>query len=124
MSYSFVWEENGVYWKYCGVLTETDLIRANSELIGNKKIESIEYIIWDASEIEVANLDELAVEISITFSAAVDALNSQMKVAFIALDKHLCGLIENYIDLNLKKIPHSQLKLFNTLDDARTWIST
>ena len=124
MSYNLTWEKNGVYRKHYGVLDVKDLIHADSELIGNKKIEHIKYIIWDASAINLVNVDEIAVEISITFSAAVDAINSYIKVAFLAIDNLLRDLIESYIELNLNKIPHAQLKLFNNVNDARIWISS
>ena len=124
MSHSFTWENNGLYWKYYGVLEVEDLIYANSELIGNQKIEYIKYIIWDATNIDIVKLDEMAVQISTTFSATVDSLNSHIKVAFLAEDKLLRDLVENYIELNLKQIPHAQLKLFTHIDDARSWISS
>ena len=125
MSYSFSWENNGVYWKYEGILDISKLIHANAELIGNKQIEDISYIIWDASAINAENLDdEEAIEISATFSKAVDALNSHIKVAFIALDEHLRALINQYLEQNLKQIPHAKLKLFDKLDNARNWIAS
>ena len=124
MAHNLTWENDGVYWKHYDVLEIADLIHADSELIGNKKIENIKYIIWDATAVNVVKVDEIAVEISTAFSATVDSLNSHIKVAFLAVDNLLRDLIESYIELNLKQIPHAQLKLFNNIDDARTWISS
>lgn len=114
-----------MYWRYEGILDTAELIHANGELIGNKKLEDIRYIIWDASAIDAENLDnDAAVEISTSFSKAVDALNSHIKVAFIALDEHLRALINQYLEQNLKQIPHAKLKLFDKLDNARNWIAS
>jgi len=125
MSYSFSWENKGVYWKYEGILDISKLIHANAELIGNKKIENISYIIWDASAINADSLDDKeAIEISTTFSKAVDVLNPHIKVAFLALDKHLRFLINQYLEVNRKQIPHAKLKLFDNLDNARNWIAS
>jgi hypothetical protein len=121
MAYSFSWENNGVYWKYNGPLEISDLIHANSEIIGHKKFENIRYIIWDATEVDLVTLDEIAVDISMKFSAIVNTFNSKIKVAFLAEDKHLIYLIEKYIELNRNQIPSAQQKLFDSLNDARSW---
>lgn len=122
MSHSFTWENEGVYWKYFGALEIEDLVRANSEIAGHHKLESIKYLIWDATEINVSNLDEMAIEISTTFSTHVDSINSDIKVAFLATDKKLRYLIEKYIDLTTQKLPHAQLKLVDNIDEARVWV--
>ena len=123
MSHSFTWENNGVYWKCFGTLEIEELIHANSEIAGDYRLEHIKYLIWDAAEIKASNLNEMAIEISTAFSAIVESLNPTLKVAFLANDKQLRYLIEKYIDTNLELIPHAQLKLFNTIDEARVWIS-
>jgi len=124
MAHNFTWENDGVYWRFNGVLTTPDLIIANSELIGHKSFDSIKYIIWDATEIDTANVDEIAVEISTTFAVTVNPYNPFVKVALLARDKHLRDLIEQYIDLTLEQVPHAQQKLFENISDARAWVSS
>lgn len=124
MAHNLTWENDGVYWEHYDVLDVESLIHADSELIGNKKIKHIKYIIWDATAVDVIKVDEMAVEISTTFSATINSMNPYIKVAFLAVDNLLRDLIESYIELNLIQIPHAQLKLFNNVDDARIWASS
>lgn len=123
MAYNFIWENNGLYWKFSGTLDTHDLIHANSELVGNKKFETLKYIIWDALELDVSKLDKIAPELAATFAASVDHLNPEIKVAFLTQDNNAIELIKQYIALTLLKVAHAQQQIFSNIDSARIWIS-
>ncbi|MDH5369612.1 MAG: hypothetical protein OEW99_06285 [Gammaproteobacteria bacterium] len=124
MSHKLTWGKTGVHLNHYGVLNVEDLIYALSELIGHKNIDNIEYLIWDALDVEVANIDNITIEISTTFAANINNLNSTMKVAYIAIDEHLRNMINRYMELNIVQRPHAKQQLFNNIDDAREWASS
>lgn len=122
MSYTFIWEDNGLYWKNKGILEARDIIHANSELVSKAEFKHIKYIIWDAVDVDAINVDDDLVEVSTTFAITTNKYNPYVKVAFVAQDEHLRLLIKNYIELTLKNLPDAKQALFDNIGQAREFI--
>lgn len=123
MAHTFIWEDNGLYWKHQGTLDARDIIHANDELVGKDEFKHIKYIIWDATDVDAINVDDGLVEVSTTFAVTTNKYNPYVKIAFIAHDEHLRLLINKYIELTVKNLPDAKQALFNNIEKAREFIS-
>ena len=123
MAHTFIWEDNGLYWRHQGTLDAKDIIHANGELIAKAEFKHIKYIIWDATDVDAVNVDDDLVGVSTTFAMTTNKYNPYIKVAFIAKDEHLRLLITKYIELTLNNLPDAKQALFENIEEAREFIS-
>lgn len=120
------WEEKGIHRKYAGVVALTEVIDNNLQLQGHPRFDELRYIIVDFLDIEKAVfdaesfLDEICTHAHI--SAAAAKTNPNIRVAVVATDETTQALTEFY-HLQVKNgIMPWELRLFQSVDEARFWL--
>lgn len=126
MSHTFSWKNGGLYWVWSGTLDTDGLIKANSQLVGRPEYEKIKFIIWDSTWVDKFEDNGKLVQLTATFATQANRYNKNVKVAFVAQNKRLIELIEQYIQLSEEKLPHThgQQRLFMSTDEAQAWVDT
>ena len=122
MAYQLGWEAEGIQMRFSGMLTSVDLIKANSELVGNRKIDTAKYIIVDFLSVQENCVDMKDVEITKDFSVRTNPLNPMVKVAIVSSRADLNTLIEAFIYATKNEIPHAQYGMFGNMEEASAWI--
>lgn len=122
MPHKTVWEEKGIYWRFSGPVSSTEVEQANNEMYGNPRFDDIRYFIWDMAD---ATAPEITVDVA-EDAAATDRgaslTNAQIKGALISSNNYIDKLIQHYIKTSESMGTPWKLKLFNNLEDARSWV--
>jgi hypothetical protein len=63
MTFNIIWDKEGVYVKFRGVVTAQDLIDANNYVLSNANFDSICYQIFDFLDIDDFNISSYDIEI-------------------------------------------------------------
>lgn len=124
MSYKLEWEDKGLLIRYSDTLSTNDLIKSNSEFIGNPNIETVKYIISDLSNVKDVNINETDVEITKDFAVRSNPINPTAKVAIVSANKELINLIESFILKSTAEIQHANYKHFFHINEAKKWATS
>lgn len=124
MAHETLWldEDRGIQWTFTGIVDTNELKQADAELYNDARLDRVRYSIWDASDVEVFNvqLDDMALFAS-TDTAASTYMHP-VHVAFIAQDENVMQSIRYYIEQSLEFGNQWQMQLFDDIDDARQWL--
>lgn len=122
MSYQITWEDKCVVCKHKGIVTAEEIDAATKEKYADPRIDNISYMIADASEVEQFLMleDELGLVASQSIGASF-YLKSDMKMAFIAVEKHTQRWCLSYIELMKSRQIPWEIRVFDNIKDARQW---
>ena len=124
MTYNLKWEKAGLVIEFGGTLTSLDLINSNSEFIGDGRIDKVKYIISDLSNVDEIDIDYTDIEISKDFAVRSNRINPAAKVAIVASQPVLTGLVEGYISAVQAEIPYARFRSFRQVQKARDWVAS
>ncbi len=124
MPYKLEWEDKGLLIRFSGSLISTDIVKSNSEFIGNQKTENIQYIISDLTNIKNANINKSDFKVLKDFAVRNHPINPKVKVAIVTSQYDLINLIEEFISNTNTIIQQTKHKHFIHIDDAREWVSS
>ncbi|QCU90573.1 hypothetical protein [Thiomicrorhabdus sediminis] len=124
MSYKLEWNDQGVVITFSDILSTKDLIKSNSELIGNSRIETVKYIISDFTHIKGATLDESAVEITKDFAVRANPINPNIRLAIVSDNEEIIKLIESFIHKSKSEIEGADYQHFTHINDAAEWMAS
>lgn len=123
MSYKTIWEPNGVYQVFSGVLTKFDRIMANKEVQESPFFNTINYWIIDSLEIDAYEpeaedaVDAAAQDIGAAFT------NKSVQMAFATSNSVHIQNIEKYIKILKKSHSIWKIEIFKDMESVREWIS-
>lgn len=124
MSYKLVWEDKGLLIKFSEIVSSMDLIKSNSDFIGDARIETVDYIISDFTDIKGINLNESDVEVTKNFAVRTNPLNPMAKLAIVSSRKELINLVDAFILKSKSEISHANYKHFMQIKEAREWVTS
>jgi hypothetical protein len=117
------WEEDGIYWSFSGIVTLQEQKEADGEMYGDPRFDSLRYFIWDGTNISKIDYDEYEAD----GPAAIDKVSStyrpNLKGALIANDESVRKIIKRYIKTSERLKSSWDLKMFDTIKQARDWLS-
>ena len=123
MSYTRVWEKEGVVTTFSGAVTMEEVFNADKEFYADTRSDLSKYQITDFSGIS----PELANDADIQKVAAFDAGSSMsipfLKVALITNDPHVKFLCQKYIDFSRRLNTSWKFKICEDMQSARKWVS-
>lgn len=122
MPYETIWEQEGVYQRFSGRITNGDKDRATSAVMEDERFDTIKYRIIDGLAIEEYVLDEenalhaAALDIGATYN------KDNFLIVFIATNANHRDNIQHY--MRHLKDTHSPWKaqVFEDIESARRWI--
>lgn len=121
MTFNIKWHKKGVFLKFRGVVNSQDLIDANNYLISNADFETIDYQIFDFSEIDDFQITAYDMAIIGSMDKSQAEFNKKMKVAVISNDDYIKELTREY---NAFMIGTDWVsKVFNNIETAKKWIN-
>lgn len=120
------WEEKGIHRRYSGVVALTEVIDNSLQLQGHPKFDDLRYIIADFLDIDQAVFDAETFQEQIETHAHINAVaaksNPHIRIAVIATDETTQALTEFYQLQAKSGIMPWEMRLFHSLDDARSWL--
>lgn len=127
MSYQVNWELNGVYVQFCGAFDGSSNNAANEEIYNDPRVDNIDFMIWDLTEIASIDIDEDDIE----YAAGMDysASCSHVKNIKLALVTNENDEILKQACLHYKEATSAceiswGIKLFHDLESARNWVNS
>lgn len=123
MAYQVTWYKKRLYIYFWGDFTVEDYIQVTSEIYGDSRIDDIQSIIRDLSEIEFFDVKTSA---NLFFAVALDKGASHylqtLKVALVANKKQTRKLCQDYIDLSHRWRSRWNFQIFSSLGEAKRWV--
>ena len=119
MPYTLIWEPDGVYKKFTGLVTGAELVHSVNEVaydmrFAKARYEVSDYLSADSTDFSQDALNEVrAVRIG-SFQS-----NPRIKVAIVTLNTEIQQRIYSTIAARLTL---HQTKVFSTVDDANEWV--
>ena len=124
MAFTHNWMNQGLHVKFFDTLTSEDLIKSNSNMVGETEFDKIKFLIVDFTDVTGLEVNDSDVNITVKFAIDTDHYNRDLKVASVSNNKELNSLIEKFIENTLSEVPHAQHKLFKNISDAETWFTS
>ncbi len=122
MSYDIIWNNDGTIINFRGNITINEINEANDILYKDERYETHKYGISNFLNATSDTIDEE----SVMFPAAMDRGASQyikkMKIALVTTDKHVRALCQHYIDISKEIGSTWKFDIFNSVEDALTWV--
>ena len=123
MPYSCTWEANGVYIRFCGIVTLEEVSDADDVMYNDPRFAAIDYFIWDACAVTSLALSDTQVDITAVKDMGISLKKDHLKCAFIATNHRIITQIEQYLEKSEGlKIPW-RLAIFQDITQAREWLA-
>lgn len=123
MSYKNIWEKNGIYQSFHGIVIAQEVYDANNEVYEDPRFSDIKYAIWDSSGIDQLNMNKNEATVPAIYNKGASLYVRNIKQALIVKNEHTKGLCTHYIDLSRRLSTPWKFKLFDSIEDARRWVS-
>lgn len=120
MAYTLIWEENGVYCRFTGLLSAEEIIQCSNEISGDIRFDDIKYQLIDILDVTELAIKTIDVRVVAAYDRAAALTNPKVKCALVTIDKDaniLFGVYQNEI----LKSPWEGLS-FTTIKEARAWL--
>ncbi len=121
MPYTITWTDKEVLSHFYGTFTPELHIEALHKLFGDPRIDDIKFIIGDFTEINGDLLSDKDIEYPVAVTAGAASYLRGIKVGLVAVDKKIIKLCEDYIELSSHVNPTWDVKLFDSVVEAREW---
>jgi|SRR6056297_2500788 len=122
MTFTIQWKKNGVFITFKGIVQSQTLIDANNYLLSNADFDSLDYQIFDFSDVEDFKATTYDMSIIGTMNNAQTIFNKKIKVAFITSDHYILEQINEY-----KSYMHKtdwEIQTFTNLKEAKKWVDS
>lgn len=122
MPYITTWEPAGIKWEFHGAVTSEEVDEANREMYEDPRFDSIDYFIWDMSNVEklIKNEDDNNKPVATDLGASHS--NKDIRGALVANEGHVYDSCNNYINMSKKLKTTWKLKLFTDNESALEWL--
>jgi hypothetical protein len=120
MPWSVTWEPKGVYAKFLGTCPSKDLLDAFATIIGDPRLDSLRYAIFDYLDVEMHDATENEAEDAAAHVIGLSFTNPRIYFASVTRDERIKELWCHY--LSLLTTPERQ-RLFEAISDARAWLA-
>lgn len=121
MPFEIVWEPLGVYKRYWGVVTVSEFIDSSAKLHGDRRFDSIRYVINDYLGVEGHDVSEEAIAGIAAISLRGQVANANIRIGLVTTDSRIKELAWEFSSRTLASYP---TQLFATVAEARDWISS
>ncbi|RLA60451.1 MAG: hypothetical protein DRQ89_12845 [Epsilonproteobacteria bacterium] len=124
MSYKIKWEKEGVHMTFSGVIKTGEVTKVDSEIYSDPRFNGIKYFIWDATNATMIMQTKDETKLQAVCDYGASSYKRIIKGVFLANDENIREHIAHYIDTALECESKWDLKFFDTIKNARAWVST
>jgi len=121
LPYENKWKDNGLDRVFSSTTSGKEILESNLDLHGDKRFETIKYIINDFSNIIDFNVTDHDINIIATIDNVSAASKDKLKISIVATNKELIKWIHLYLE-KMEGSPY-ECQIFNHYDDALQWVS-
>jgi hypothetical protein len=118
MAYQNIWEKRGIYRRYEGVVTGSDLLSAIHEIEGDIRFDQIRYVINDFLAVSEQAITQEELEEVAALDYATSLSNANIRLAIVTADPLLLEIADRYRALSDSPYP---TRTFAQLRAARVW---
>ena len=119
MPYSLSWEPNGVYKKFTGMVTGSELVRSVNEVANDIRFAAARYEISDYLSATHTTFSQDALNEVRAMRIGSISRNPAIRVAIVTLDTEIQQRIYSTIAARLTL---HQTKVFSALPEAEAWV--
>ena len=83
MAYELIWEENGVYWKYSGNVTGSEIVDASTSIYGDPRFSTLKYKFVDFLDVDSVEIDKRQLALIAYQHLAAERGNPYLKNAIL-----------------------------------------
>ncbi len=119
MGYELIWEPRGVLKRFYGPVTDTDIAGSVARVHGDRRFDTLRYVINDFRDGTGHRVPLDAVEEIAAIDDVASISNPHIRVALVAATPDFIELAKQYAGATLKLYP---TRIFSSLDEARNWL--
>ncbi len=123
MPYEINWERNGVVVRFTGVFDFKENVNANNEIYRDSRCDSINYAIWDVSDVSEMAVNEVETLLIAMQDQSCSSLVPKIKLAFLAQDETLRGFFNQYTAHYQSRKTGWDFKVFDNMESIRAWVT-
>lgn len=121
MAFSLTWEEHGVLVEFSGKVSAAELVKANDVWYSDPRFDTIRYYICDLTRVQHFDLAASDAEFAAATDKGASLTVERLKGALVATDAGIREMAETYIATSVDLDSTWDLRLFDSLDEARAW---
>ncbi|MDA3953151.1 MAG: hypothetical protein PF485_05865 [Bacteroidales bacterium] len=122
MTFNIIWDKEGVYVKFRGVVTAQDLIDANNYVLSNANFDSICYQIFDFLDIDDFNISSYDIEIIAMMDKSQSEIKKEMKIAIVTKNNYIKEITSEYDQYMTGS--DWETKIFDSIEIAKIWVNS
>lgn len=122
MPHITTWERTGIKWQFYGTITSEEVDEANREMYEDPRFNSINYFIWDMSNVEKLIKNKIENNKPVATDLGASNINKDIRGALVAKKGPVYDSCNNYIKLSKKVNTTWELKLFTDNASALKWL--
>ncbi|ATX79550.1 hypothetical protein Ga0123461_1131 [Mariprofundus aestuarium] len=122
MPYSIIWESEGIYRIFSGMVNGEEVLESNIDLYDDVRFKSARYIINDFTEISGHAIEASHLPIFASTDEMISQLKHEFKIALIVPQDAYVGLANSLCELTKNKL--FEYATFQTIDGARNWVGS
>jgi hypothetical protein len=121
MAYEITWEQYGVYRRYWGLLTNSDIRLSVEGVCSDARFDQIHYLISDLLAVTAYDVSRNAVEYATALRIGARYSNPGIRDAFVTVDE---GVIAAVFEGILDQTRPFPTEVLPTLEAARAWVGS
>ena len=118
MAYELHWEANGVYWKYSGKVTGSEIVEASTSIYGDERFIDLKYKYVDFLDAESVEIDKDQLALIAYQHLAAERANPYMKTAILIKEN---PKIAHQFAAFFEKSSW-EVRVFDDPDEANQWV--
>ena len=123
MNYSITWYKNYSFVEFTGDVNIRDVELANKYVHGDKRSYKLSASIWNFAKCNSINIKSEETQYSTAVDLGSNEAIKEHKLALVTGDPNAIEAFTTYINDSIKSGSLWEFKIFNSLDDAKEWIS-
>ena len=121
MAHQNEWEDLGLYRIFTNKVTGAEILTSNLELQGDHRFDEITYVLNDFTQIDDFDVTDIDLNKIAVMDDVAAKSNPDIKIAIVATLEPFREWAEIFVEL-MKDTPFA-CTLFDSVEDARKWIS-
>ena len=118
MAYELRWEAHGVYWKYSGKVTGSEIVEASTSIYGDERFIDLKYKFVDFLDAESVEIDRDQLALIAYQHLAAERANPYMKTAILMQEDNEAGRqFVAYFDKSSWEV-----RIFTDQEEANRWV--
>lgn len=123
MPYESKWEKNGFYSRFWGLIPESEVNEMNHEFSNDERCDKARYQIFDGTDIEAFTLNEQEITTIASNDIGLSTYIKNIAVALVGSKPEIKEAYQQYIDTCQPYNITWKFRIFDTLDEARSWLN-